>query len=74
MLPGTEYHDAKIRHRAGPAGHGAFHAAAIPCPHAEGCVLAELCPAAVLRSYAQLHGLDELSRVSLRELVEGEPP
>lgn len=70
VLPGTEYRDAKIRHRASPAGHGAFHAAAIPCPHAAECVLTEVCPGAVLRSYVQLHGLDELARVSLRELVE----
>jgi hypothetical protein len=73
VLPGTEYHDEKIRHRASPAGHGAFHAAAVPCPHAGACVLAQVCPGALLRSYVQLHGIDELSPVSLRELVEGEP-
>lgn len=70
VLPGTEYNDAKIRHRASPAGHGAFHAAAIACPHAAECVLAQVCPGAVLRSYVQMHGLDELAPVSLRELVE----
>jgi hypothetical protein len=70
ILPGTEYQDAKIRHRASPAGHGAFSAAAVPCPHVDGCVLAEVCPGAVLRSYVQMHGIDELSPVSLRELVE----
>jgi hypothetical protein len=70
VLPGTEYQDAKIRHRASPAGHGAFAASAVPCPHASECVLAEVCPTAVLRSYVQMHGLDELSRVSLRELVD----
>lgn len=70
VLPGTEYRDAKIRHRASPAGHGAFHAAAVPCPHAADCVLTQVCPAALLRSYVQMHGLDELSPVSLEDLVE----
>lgn len=70
VLPGTEYVDAKIRHRASPAGHGAFHAAAVACPHVGECVLAHVCPGALLRSYVQRHGIAELAPVSLRELVD----
>lgn len=72
-LPGTEYQDAKIRHRAAPAGHGAFAAAAIACPHVDACALASVCPGALLRSYLQLHGQGELSPVTLRDLIEGDP-
>lgn len=69
-LPGTEYRDEKFRHRAGEAEHAAFHASAIPCPHENKCVLASACPGEILRSYAELYGLDELNAVSLRDLVE----
>jgi hypothetical protein len=69
-LPGTEYRDERFRHRAGEAEHAAFHASAIPCPHENKCVLASACPGEVLRSYAELHGLDELRAVSLRDVVE----
>ncbi|MDI1450531.1 radical SAM protein [Polyangium sp. 6x1] len=69
-LPGTEYRDPRFRHRAGEAEHAAFHASAIRCPHEARCVLASACPGEVLRSYAEIHGLSELSPVSLRELVE----
>lgn len=68
-LPGTEYRDPRFRHRAGEAEHAAFHASAVPCPHEARCVLASACPGEVLRSYAELHGLAELSPVSLRDLV-----
>ncbi|UQA60190.1 radical SAM protein [Polyangium aurulentum] len=69
-LPGTEYRDERFRHRADEAGHAAFHAAAVPCPHASRCVLAPACPGEVLRSYAEMYGLEELEAVSLKELVE----
>jgi len=69
-LPGTEYRDARFRHRAGEAEHAAFHASAIPCPHEARCVLASACPGEILRSYAEIHGTSELSPVSLRELVD----
>lgn len=69
-LPGTEYRDERFRHRAGEAEHAAFHASSVPCPHEGKCVLASACPSEVLRSYAELYGLDELRPVSLRDLVE----
>ena len=69
-LPGTEYRDERFRHRAGEAEHAAFHASSVPCPHESKCVLASACPGEVLRSYAELYGLDELRAVSLRDLVE----
>jgi hypothetical protein len=69
-LPGTEYRDERFRHRAGEAEHAAFHASSVPCPHENKCVLASACPGEVLRSYAELYGLDELQAVSLRDLVE----
>ena len=68
-LPGTEYRDERFRHRAGETEHAAFHASAIPCPHENKCVLASACPGEVLRSYAELYGLDELHPVSLKDLV-----
>lgn len=68
-LPGTEYRDERFRHRAGETEHAAFHASAVPCPHEKNCVLASACPGEVLRSYAELYGLDELRPVSLRDLV-----
>ena len=68
-LPGTEYRDERFRHRAGETEHAAFHASAIPCPHENKCVLASACPGEILRSYAELYGLDELRPVSLRDLV-----
>ena len=69
-LPGTEYRDERFRHRAGEADHAAFSASAVPCPHESRCVLASACPGEVLRSYAELYGLDELRPVSLKDLVE----
>lgn len=69
-LPGTEYRDERFRHRAGETEHAAFHASAIPCPHEKKCVLASACPGEVLRSYAELYGLDELRPVTLKDLVE----
>ena len=69
-LPGTEYRDEKFRHRAGEAEHAAFHASAIPCPHENKCVLASACPGEILRSYAEIYGLNELRAVSLRDIVE----
>lgn len=69
-LPGTEYRDARIRHRAGEADHAAFHASSIPCPHEQRCVLAPACSGEILRSYAELYGTDELQPVTLKELVE----
>jgi hypothetical protein len=68
-LPGTEYRDERFRHRAGETEHAAFHASAIPCPHESKCVLASACPGEILRSYAELYGLDELRPVSLKDLV-----
>lgn len=68
-LPGTEYRDERFRHRAGETEHAAFHASAIPCPHENKCVLASACPGEVLRSYAELYGLDELKAVTLKDLV-----
>jgi hypothetical protein len=68
-LPGTEYRDENFRHRAGEAEHGAFHASAVPCPHKDKCVLVSACPGEVLRSYAELFGLDELRAISLRDLI-----
>jgi hypothetical protein len=69
-LPGTEYRDERFRHRAGETEHAAFHASAIPCPYESKCVLASACPGEILRSYAELYGLNELHPVSLRDLVE----
>ena len=69
-LPGTEYRDERFRHRAEQAGHAAFHASAVRCPHESECVLASACPGEVLRSYVELYGLDELRSVSLRDVVE----
>lgn len=68
-LPGTEYRDERFRHRAGETEHAAFHAAAISCPHESKCVLASACPGEILRSYAELYGLDELHPVSLKDLI-----
>lgn len=69
-VPGTEYRDARFRHRADEAGHAAFHAASIPCPQAAQCLLASACPGEVLRSYVEMYGLEEFEAVSLKELVE----
>jgi hypothetical protein len=69
-LPGTEYRDERFRHRAGEAEHAAFHASSVPCPHESRCVLASACPGEVLRSYAEMYGIEELRPVTLRELVE----
>lgn len=69
-LPGTEYRSERFKHRAGEAEHAAFHATSVPCPHESRCALALACPGEVLRSYAEVYGLDELRPVSLRELIE----
>jgi len=68
--PGTEYREERIRHRAGEAEHAAFHAQSVPCPHESRCVLASACPGEVLRSYAEMYGLEELQPVTLKALVE----
>jgi hypothetical protein len=69
-LPGTEYRDERIHHRARETDHSAFHVATVPCPHAAHCILATACPGELLRSYVEAFGLDELRPVSLKELVE----
>lgn len=68
-LPGTEYRDPRFRHRAAPAGHAAFHAATIDCPHAAHCALKPVCPGEVLRSYAERYGIDEIAPVSIGRLI-----
>lgn len=69
-VPGTEYRDEKFRHLASEEEHGAFHAATVDCPYAPECVLAEACPASLLRGYVELFGIDEIKPVSLRELID----
>jgi hypothetical protein len=68
-IPGTEYRSEQIRHRAEQAGHAAFHAAVVPCPHRDACVLRASCPGELQRSYVELHGADEFAPVSLHELL-----
>ena len=68
-LPGTEYREERFRHRAGEADHSAFHASAIPCPHVAKCTVRDACSGEVLRSYAELYGMEEFQPVSLRDLV-----
>lgn len=69
-LPGTEYRDDRYRHRAAEAGHGAFTAPSLPCPHAARCALSTVCSREVLRAYVDRHGVDELRAVSLGELLD----
>ncbi len=68
-VPGTEYRSEQFRHRAEQAGHAAFHAAVVPCPHRDSCVLRTACPAEMQRSYVELYGALEFAPVSLAELL-----
>lgn len=69
MLPGAEYKAPSFTHGAGQRERAAFVSATVPCPHAASCSLAPACPGELLRSYVELHGIDEVKPVSLRELL-----
>ena len=71
MRPGTETRGAA---RCGDvsggaaAADGAFAVGTVPCPHAERCALAPMCPAEHYAVYQQRFGLDEYEPVSPRAL------
>ncbi|MEZ4309493.1 MAG: hypothetical protein R3F14_15765 [Polyangiaceae bacterium] len=66
LLPGTEYRDPRYQHRDEGS---AFQARSVPCPHADRCSLATVCPGEILRGYADLYGLEELRPVPLADLL-----
>jgi hypothetical protein len=71
MLPGTEYRAAaRFVHDSGGAATAddAFAVSTVPCPHAERCALAPMCPAEHYAVYQQRFGLDEYEPVSPRAL------
>lgn len=68
-LPGREYVGGAFSHRALVVQHSVSVPPAVACPHERECALATACPREVLRSYADLHGLDELTPVRLRSLL-----
>ena len=68
-LPGREYARGQYTHRALPVQNSAFLAAAVACPHLEECALATICAGELLRSYVDRFGLDELSPVSVADVV-----
>ncbi len=70
LLPGTEYRDPRYQHKDEGS---AFQARSVPCPFTAECALASVCPGEVLRGYADLYGLDELSPVPLAEVVRVSP-
>jgi hypothetical protein len=73
MLPGTEYRAAgKFVHDSGGEGTAseAFAVTTVPCPQAERCALAPLCPAEHYAVYQQLFGLDEFKAVTPMELYQ----
>ncbi|MGE0789847.1 MAG: radical SAM protein [Sandaracinaceae bacterium] len=69
LVPGTESRRLDEQHRARQITRSAFHSATVPCPHADRCALRPACPAEVLRSYAEVHGLDELRPVTITALL-----
>ncbi len=73
LVPGTAYRDALHVHRASKAGHAAFAVPTVPCGAASGCALRSVCAEELLRSYADVYGLDEFVRVSLVELLAAAP-
>lgn len=71
LLPGTEYRSAeRFVHDSGGAATAddAFAVTTVPCPHAERCALAPMCPAEHYAVYQQRFGLDEFEPVSPRAL------
>lgn len=46
-----------------------YHAATVQCPHAARCVLRTACSQELLRSYVELHGIDELQPITLGALL-----
>ncbi len=71
LLPGTHYRAAeRFVHDSGGAATAddAFAVSTVPCPHADRCALAPMCPAEHYAVYQQRFGLDEYEPVSPRAL------
>ncbi|MDP3213245.1 MAG: hypothetical protein Q8S73_04015 [Deltaproteobacteria bacterium] len=69
-LAGTEYRSRAIIHdaQAEASQETAFAVSTVPCPHADRCALATVCPAEHYAVYQALHGLDEFAPVSVAEV------
>jgi hypothetical protein len=74
-LAGTEYRSQNIAHdsQGAQSVQNAFAVATVPCPHAERCALAPVCPAEHYSVYEALYGLDEFAPVSVAELYAATP-
>lgn len=74
-LAGTEYRARAIVHDAQGDGsqENAFAVATVPCPHAERCALAPVCPGEHYAVYGALHGLGEFAPVSVAEVYAATP-
>jgi len=68
-LPGTEYRQERFVHRAPEAGHSAFHAPSVACPHVGLCALSGACPRELSSAYLKAFGADEFVPVSIAELL-----
>jgi len=69
-LAGTEYRDPGFVHVGSDRtdGDNAFAVATVPCPHANECALAPICPREQYAVYVQKFGWDEMVPVSPHEL------
>lgn len=74
-LVGTEYRSRAIAHdtQGAQSVENAFAVATVPCPHAERCALASVCPAEHYSVYEALYGLDEFIPVRVAELYAAAP-